>query len=96
MNSFLIVEISAIVVGLVVIVIESVIIYFLIKHEKSLNVHLEHLNEHSHAIEDMVIKLMEDICSEHDRETHINKIRERRQQGLKKEKPSEVKEKVIK
>jgi len=69
MEKAAIIEIIAISTGIIVITIETVIIILLQKHmkaldkhvcklEESTNMHLEHLNEHSHKIE----MALEKIC----------------------------------
>ena len=61
------IEIIALGVGVLVIVIESVIIYMLRTHVKELHSHMDHLDKHSHKVEDMLNK----ICVELEEDNEI-------------------------
>jgi hypothetical protein len=85
MENVLLIEIVAIAVGIIVVAIETLIIFMLRGHVKlldkhlinnerlmkefrhSISDHLDHLNEHSHEIEEKLEKLFIDICQEESR-----------------------------
>ena len=55
------IEIIALGVGVLVIVIESVIIYMLRTHVKELHSHMDHLDNHSHKMEGILGKMCEEM-----------------------------------
>lgn len=81
MEKIQIIEMIAVLVGIVVIVIETVIIFLLLRHirimkrsfeeshaviqefRKGINEHLEHMDAHSHKMEDAILQIHAQVCS---------------------------------